>query len=44
MSTAQQMTLLPEINRSATEKKVKEALDLSCDFIRRGFHRFLNEK
>jgi len=33
-----QMTLLPEINRPETEKKVKEALDLARDFIRMGFH------
>lgn len=33
-----QLTLLPEINRPETEKKVKEALDLARDFIRMGFH------
>lgn len=35
---AAQLTLLPEINRPETEKKVKEALDLARDFIRMGFH------
>lgn len=36
--SAQQLNLLPEIDRAATEKKVKEALDLARDFIRMGFH------
>jgi len=30
--------LLPKIDRPATERRVKEALDLARDFIRMGFH------
>ncbi|MED1666088.1 ArpU family phage packaging/lysis transcriptional regulator [Brevibacillus laterosporus] len=33
-----QLSLLPEINRIETEKKVKEALDLARTFIQMGFH------
>jgi ArpU family phage transcriptional regulator len=31
-------SLLPKLNRAATMKRVKEALDLARDFIRMGFH------
>lgn len=31
-------SLLPKIDRAATMKRVKEALDLARDFIRMGFH------
>jgi len=38
MSAVKQLTLLPEIDRPATEERVKEALDLARMFIQMGFH------
>jgi len=36
--SAQQISLIPELNRSATEKKVKEALEKARLFIQVGYH------
>lgn len=33
-----QLQVLPKVNRVATERKVKQMLDLARDFIRMGFH------